>query len=228
MVNSAFGPSSGLSYLRWPVALTRNARPTGSQNLAGPFYEFGHAPRLKASGLPTMPVGGRVVGARNPDEWCRARALRGSPAPFLALAARLVLPLRRPCSRREPLSRTCHYPAQPVGTEVGVSRAIAINGRPVNIDISAINGIGSRCRPESRLRPTSARHADWAMWILGWAILRPMIPLKRCQSVAAAARSPLARRARLRAARATGLRFIRADRTALQPTAKGKVGASAP
>ena len=123
--------------MRWPVALTRNARPTGSQNLAGP-------------------VGGRVVGARNPDEWCRARALRGSPAPFLALAARLVLPLRRPCSRREPLPRTCHYPAQPVGTEVGVSRAIAINGRPVNIDISAINGIGSRCRPESRLRPTSA------------------------------------------------------------------------
>src|SRR6266567_8528792 len=74
-------------------------------------------------------------GGRNPMTWGRAWALRGSPARFLAL--------RRPCSGCEPLPRTCHYPAQPGGTAVGVSRAIAIDGRPVNIDISAINGIGS-------------------------------------------------------------------------------------
>ena len=44
-----------------------------------------------------------------------------------------------------------------------------------------------RCKRASALAFRCARHADWAMWILGWAILRPTIPLKRCQSVAAAA-----------------------------------------
>ena len=42
-----------------------------------------------------------------------------------------------------------------------------------------------RCKRASASAFRCARHADWAMWIL--AILRPTIPLKRCQSVAAAA-----------------------------------------